>query len=93
MITPPPSVQSFYTLLLTAQPAQTVLQLLIKDVGDIENALVTSTDFGTDVEALVECVESAQRVAGMIGQEADPQIQYNPIYLPNHGDLNDEVEY
>lgn len=92
MITPPLNAASFFSLYMTAKSAQGLVGLMTS-CEDIEIALVTSRDFTSDIEATVKCIEASKAVAELIGQNVEPVISHNPIYLPNHKNLFDEVEF
>lgn len=98
MITPPQNQPVFYSALLEETAASFVLGLLAPQsamFGDVEQVMVTSLDFTSDITATVELKEAAQEIAFHlvdIDEEIDVAEKYNPIYLAKKGDkIYDDV--
>ena len=94
MITPPLNTQSFYSVLLDAKASAAVLKVLVDPEDCIENMLVTSTDFSSDIEAMAECQQAVDRVAVAVqAKDVDRAVEFNPLYLPRAEDLFTQVEF
>lgn len=98
MITPPFKNPIFYSLLLEKSAAQYVIGLVAESFAkndDIEQVMVTSQDFTSDVEATVELQTGAQEIASNlvdVDEEFDCTAKYNPMYLPFNENIYDVVE-
>lgn len=94
MITPPLSTHSFYNVLLDKKAGAAALKTLVDADDFVENVLVTSTDFTSDIEAMVECQLAVDRVAAVVeAKDIDRKIDFNPLYLPRADDLFTQVEF
>lgn len=98
MITPPFKSPVFYTLLLEKPAAQFIVGLVASSFAkneDIEQVMVTSQDFTSDIEATVELQTGAQEIASNlvdVDEQFDCATKFNPMYLPNKENIYEAVE-
>jgi len=100
MIKLPNTAPCFYAATFEKLAAQFVVGLVTESFGlgdDIAEVLVTSTDMTSDIEAIGELQEGLEEVAShLIDFEEEDEIEfltkYNPLYLPNSGDLYDTID-
>ena len=96
MITPPTS--SFYVAMFKEQAARFVVSLLAPSFGknsDVMDVMVTSKDFVSDVQAIVELQDSTSEIAGHmveIDEELNVITKFNPLFMPKTGNLYDVVD-
>lgn len=98
MITPPESTSCFYTAFFEKTAAQFVVGLLAESFSrnnDIEQALITSKDFPSDIECINELKNAVEDVSANIvldDDEIEIITRFNPIFLPKESDLYDVVD-
>jgi hypothetical protein len=98
MITPPLSTPSFYSAIFEQPAAKFVIGLVAASFAkndDIDQVLVTSKDFTSDIEATVELQNGTKEVASHlvdVDEEIDVASKFNPIFLPPTEDLYEKVE-
>lgn len=83
MITPPAFTPCFYTVLFEKQVSQELMKIMAPSKGgDVDQVLVTSGDFTSDIEATVELENAVSTIMKSAAIEFDRQLTYNPMYLP-----------
>lgn len=97
MIKPPATSTCYYSALFDAQAAEFIAGLVTNSFGtsgDITTAVVTSEDFGSDVEAANELDDGLQEVFSNItdfDEVVDCDTRFNPIFLPSTSNILDVV--
>jgi hypothetical protein len=80
MIIPPVLTNSFYSVAFEEPMAQNLVRLLAPTSKDINQAIVTSRDLRSDIEATNELQAGVRTMFGE--QEHDTCVKFNPMYLP-----------
>ncbi len=98
MITPPKGTTSFYAAIFEKPAAQFFISLIAPEfskTGEIKEAMITSVDFESDVNAVVEMQNGIADVIDAVtgfDEEVHLDEQFNPIYLPTTKDFLDYAE-
>ena len=98
MITPPETASCFYSAHFEQSAAQFMIGLLAESFAvcdDVNQVLITSTDFRSDIEAASELRCGLEEVSvNLVDDDADIEFitKYNPIFLPNVANLLDIAE-
>ncbi len=104
MITPPKGTTSFYAAIFDKPAAEFIVGLLaphFSKSGVVKDAMITSLDFESDINAVLELQHGvADVVNGITGfdEEVHMDEKFNPIYLPTttdflqYAELNEDDE-
>jgi hypothetical protein len=94
MITPPVLTPCFYTVLFEKQVSQELMKIMAPlKGGDVDQVLMTSGDFTSDIEATVELEAGVNKIMESAAIVFDRQLTFNPLYLPMSKDqLGDGLE-
>lgn len=83
MITPPPMIGCFYTVMFKRPVTDELMKLMApKAGGDIEHVLLTSLDMTSDLLAMHEMRTGINIVTKGTSLEFDQRLSVNPLYLP-----------
>ena len=98
MITPPAGTQSFYAAILEKPAAEFLIGLLAPEfvkTEHIKEAMITSADFRSDIEAAVELQEAVKEITDNItdfDQQSETIDRFNPLFFPKTKDLYSVAE-
>ena len=83
----------FFTALLVGDAAKEVVTAISPSTAsDIEQVQVTSTDFSSDITALISFDASMNHLEQTLGSEqVSRREDFNPLYLPNGLEALDEL--